>query len=393
MTQSTSTPFTFDRIVGLVVILLLLAILGLVWQNQGRNPADNGSVAGNQQLSASQQADQQYIVYTAVDEQGVEQLWATPLEIQATALVTHEAQQLSHETVGIWDFALSPFHDQILYSALTSKGTADLWLTTPLSSTSTLLVGCPDSACGSSAWAADGRLVAYSKRNSTGNGGATLNPPRLWLIDTLSGESAAVFSDTQKLAFEPRWSSDSKWISYLSPDFVGVGVMNLESGSTQFFETPSGEPAVWRPGHSQILLTVQSQVSDTWVTHLVLIDTSNGEQQNLSGEANLVEDSSAVWTPDGEQIIFRRRIIEGAGRTLSKQLWQMKADGSAAQPLTNEPDFEHGFVSMAPAGNYVVFHKFPLKGPNVVLSVWALNLETGQQTEIAQPGQRPQWLP
>lgn len=383
MSTSTSTSFSFDRLVGVVVVLLLLLVMALVWQTQGQKATP----------TATKRTDQQYIVYSAVDEQGIEQLFAISVTVQASNIITGVAKQLSHEQVGIWDFSVSPFADQILYAALTSKGNADLWLTTPLSQTPTLLVSCPDGACSSSAWAKDGRLVAYSRRNATSSGTATLNPPRLWMIDTLTGESAAVFSDTQKLAFEPRWSSDSKWLSYLSPDFVGVGVMNLESGATQFFETPSGEPAVWRPAHPQIVLTVQSQISDTWVTNLVMIDVGSGEKLNLSGETLLVEDSSPVWTPDGEQLIFRRRIVEGAGRSLSKQIWKMRADGSEAQPLTNEPDFEHDFVSMAPAGNYVVFHKFPLKGPNVVLSVWALNLATGQQTEIARPGQRPKWLP
>lgn len=392
MNQSSSSPFSFDRIVGLVIIALLLAILGLIWQNQAPDLASVAGQSTNAQ-DASQQENQQYIVYTAVDEQGLEQLYATPLEIRANGIITGERKQLSHEAVGVWDFAPAPTANRILYSALTAKGTADLWLTTPLSPTATLLVPCPDGACGSAAWSPDGRLLAYSRRNATVGGAATLNPPRLWMIDTVSGESAAVFSDNQKLAFEPRWSSDGKWISYLSPDFVGVGVMNLDDGNTQFFATPSGEPAVWRPGKSEIMLTTQVQTSENWATHLVLVDVATGSQRNLSGEQVLVEDSSPIWSGDGEWLVFRRRIIEGAGKTLSKQLWRMKWDGSEAQPLTNDPNIEHGFVSLSPDSRYVVFHRFPLKGPNLVISVWVLDLQTGQQIEIASPGQRPQWLP
>ena len=78
------------------------------------------------------------------------------------------------------------------------------------------------------------------------------------------------------------------------------------------------------------MLTTQVQTSENWATHLVLVDVATGSQRNLSGEQVLVEDSSPIWSGDGEWLVFRRRIIEGAGKTLSKQLWRMKWDGSEA---------------------------------------------------------------
>lgn len=391
-TNSSST-LTFDRIVGLVVILLLLTILAVLWQNQDRIVSSTDAPINLQSATHSATDNQSYIVYTAVDEQGLEQLYAISLDLRSGTIVTQETRQLTREKVGVWDFSLSPHNNQILYSALTSRGTADLWLTTPVSVTAQKLVDCPDSACSSTAWSPDGRLLAYSRRNATADGAPTLNPPRLWMIDTLTGEAGMLFNDSQKLAFEPRWSSDGQWVSYLSPDYVGVGVMNLNDATTQFFTTPSGEPATWRPGKSEILLTTQAQITQTWVTHLVLVDVRSGGQRNLSGDAFLVEDSSPIWGPDGEWLIFRRRIIEGAGKTLSKQLWRMKWDGSEAQPLTQDPEVEHGFVSLSPEGRFAVYHRFPLKGPNFVISVWVLDLQTGQRSEIVTPGQRPQWLP
>jgi TolB protein len=216
-----------------------------------------------------------------------------------------------------------------------------------------------------------------------------LNPPRLWLLDVKSGEMAPVFGDSQKLAFDARWSGDGKWLSYLSPDFGGVGVLNLESGQMQFYETPTGETGVWHPKRNQVLISVLRQIGEQYVTHLLLIDPVSSEQRNLSSEDALVEDSSAVWSPDGKWIAFRRRWLEGEAATLSRQLWRMRSDGSEAKPLTASDEFEHGAPVWTPDGNYLVYHKFPLKVPAITLSIWAMDVESGQQWELVNPGQRP----
>jgi Tol biopolymer transport system component len=71
----------------------------------------------------------------------------------------------------------------------------------------------------------------------------------------------------------------------------------------------------------------------------------------------------------------------------------MAADGGDAQPLTADAAFDFGSTSWSPDGRYLLFHRLPLKGPDITLSVWVMEFATGQMWEVARPGQRPQWLP
>lgn len=331
-------------------------------------------------------------IFTRTSE-GREQLFAAPVTSDPTdSAELPTSIQLTQLEGSVWDFAVSPIDSRVAFAALTETGSSDLWLLTP-GGQSQRLLDCGGAFCSSPSWSNDGELLIFSQRNASEFGAAAVNPPRLSIMHVASGELAPVFADSQKLGFEARWSFDDRWISYLSPDFVGIGVYNLESGEERFYPTQAGEAAPWQPGQTRFVMNEQRILGERSAIHLFLVDPIADTRINLSGENAMVEDGAAVWSPDGEWLAFRRNITEGADATLTKQLWLMRSDGSDARPLTADPDIDHGPPAWSPDGRYLIFHKFPLKGPDIVISVWTLDIETGKQRQIATPGQRPQWLP
>ena len=88
-------------------------------------------------------------------------------------------------------------------------------------------------------------------------------------------------------------------------------------------------------------MTELRQVGETYVVHLFLVDPVSGVRTNLSGEDRLVEDGAPVWSPDGRRLAY---------------------------------------------------HRFPLRGTEIVIAVWVMDVATGVQRLVAAPGQRPLWL-
>lgn len=333
------------------------------------------------------------VVYIGADTTGKDQLFLAPAQVDSTTAVTTTPVQLTSLTTSLWEFSVAPDSSRIVYSALKEDGTSDLWSISPGEQTPTLLLACPNAVCSSVAWASDGRTLAFSRRNATQFSTAVLSPPRLWLLDVASGESFPAFADDQKLAFEPRWSADNAWLSYVSPDLGGVGIYKLQTNAEQFFPSTTGEAGIWHPQRDELLISVAQPLSDTDVTHLLLVDPVAQSQTNLSGADRLVEDGSAAWSPDGEWLAFRRKLFAGPEATPGKQIWLMRQDGSAARALTADAAYDFGPPLWSPDGRYLLFHKLPLKGPDITMTVWVLEVASGRMSPVASPGQRPQWFP
>jgi TolB protein len=334
------------------------------------------------------------IVYSQLDSDRHEQLMVAAVEFPANGEVRLAAPvQVTSGDSGIWDFGVDENTGQIVYSQLHDDGTSDLWTLLPGAQAPALLQSCPKAACSGVAFSPDSKLLAYAQRNASDFGSPVVSPPRLYLLELAKGTSAPVFADNQQLAFDPRWSPDGKWLSYLAPDLGGIGAYNLEDGTTRFYPTTTGETAVWNPQRNEFVMSEMVADSPDFEVHLILIDPVTETRQNLSLYEQPVEDNTPAFSPDGEWIAFRRKELEGPHASPGKQLWLMRADGSDERPLTQAPEYDHGPVTWSPDGRYLLYHRYALRGPDVTISVWMMDVTNGQSREVARPGQRPQWAP
>lgn len=364
----------FDLTVFAVLAGCVLALILLAWRGS----------------SAADSSDELSFLYLTSDEQGRSHLFRVRMD--ADGQLTHP-QRLSDEKSGIWDFAVSPNGQQVIYSALSDLGLSDLWTVSPDSGERAQLLTCPEASCSNARYSPDGRLIAYTQRNMSEFASAFFSPPRLWLLDRVNGEAGAIFSDSQQLAFEPRWSADGNWLSYISPDPSGLGVIHLEDGRTALYPNAQGEPGVWNPLSAQLLTTNTWLQEGEYVTHLLQIDVETHEVIDLSGEQALVSDSGPEYSPDGSWIAFRRKLLTGPQSTRGKQIWRMRVDGSDAQPLTADEEADYGNPVWSPDGRYLLSRRFPLKGPDIVPSIWLIDTQTGEVRQLLEPGDQPLWLP
>lgn len=335
------------------------------------------------------------VLYSVVDDNGREQLMLAAATLRPDQVALESPQQITQAPYGIWDFAADPRTGQVIVSLLNEDGTSDLYTLPPGSTTPTLLYACPGAACNSVAFSPNSLLLAFSQRNASGFGVPVVSPPRLWLLELGTSSAVPVFSDGQQLAFDPRWSYDGTWLSYLSPDLGGVGIYHLDNGLMRFYPTTTGEAAVWHPQRDELVMSETVQRDPYVEAHLFAVDPLTEERRDLSAAAfaGPVEDNAPAFSPDGAWIAFRRKELEGPRASLGKQLWRMRADGSDPQPLTSDLEADHGPPTWSPDGRYLLYHRFPLRGPDVTIAVWIMDVATQQTWEVARPGQRPQWIP
>ncbi|MBK7896965.1 MAG: Ig-like domain-containing protein [Candidatus Promineifilaceae bacterium] len=338
-------------------------------------------------LSWQFQTGQPRILYISWDDEAADQLYLANVDgdtVTTTPLTQTDADVL--------DFAIKPDGSQIAYAILREGGAADLWLIDSDGSNNRQLLACPDAACSQAQWLPDGRRLIYERRNIP-TPGAPPGNPRLWWLDVTSGETVPLFQNSQMLGLYPRISTNGQWLSFVSPIDQGIQLYNLEDGTGMLIPNQMGSPAVWRPQSDRLLITNINTSSTNWSVELTSVDlASEGVtvlSQPMPGEDS-VDDSAPAWSPDGEWIAYGRKLPR---TPMGRQIWVMRADGSEALAITNDPQIHHGEIAWSPDGRFLLYQQYNLEELYAKPTVWLVEIATGQRTEIASPGTLPAWLP
>jgi len=122
-----------------------------------------------------------------------------------------------------------------------------------------------------------------------------------------------------------------------------------------------------------------------------LDDPSSGIRR-ISGEGSAVEDRQPRWTPDGNRLIFTRRILDGSG-TPSAQIYQLDLARETLAPILQDENYFHGAISLDPSGRYLLMQRVAVNTAQPVPSIWILELESGKLWQVAENGFLPRWLP
>lgn len=300
-----------------------------------------------------------------------------------------EAVQLTQETYGVFDFALSPDASIIAYSALRKDGGSDLWAISPDGQTRYPLLTCPEAVCNGVAWQPNSDRLIYERRNMLVPGAAP-GPPRLWWLNPANSETVAVFDDNQIIGYGATWAADGRWLSYIAPSSQGVQILNVDDGRNWVIPSRLGGLAIWDPAGESLLVADIQPSDEGFAVHLLKASPESGELVDLSGEKALVEDTSPTWSPDGEWIALTRK---AAGASMGKQIWLMRSDGSEARGLTDNTDIHYGLPAWSPDSRYLAFQQFPLREIDAKPSIWLFDLETEEIHQIAVDGNRPAWIP
>jgi Tol biopolymer transport system component len=78
--------------------------------------------------------------------------------------------------------------------------------------------------------------------------------------------------------------------------------------------------------------------------------------------------------------------------SMGDQIWLMRADGTDAHQLTDEPDVLHGNPKWSPDGKYILFDGYMLGIFPMEARVQVLDIESGQVTDLGVKGYNPAWI-
>ena len=322
------------------------------------------------------------VLYVTLDDNDKDQLFLTSADGSDNSVLTSEP-------FGISDYSVAPNGTSVVFAALREDQGSDLWALDVTSGEKSLLLDCPGAVCNQAVWHPDGRRIVYERRNFITDDSAP-GPPRLWWLNPATSETVPVFEDQQQIGYGASWSRTGQWLGYVSPATQGIQMFNINTGQNVLVPSRMGGLPVWHPTENSILITDIQPGDEGFAVHLLQATPEQGGLVDLSEGDGAVEDSSPRWSPDGQQLVFTRKV---AGAAMGKQVWLMNSDGSNAQFITNDTQIHHGLPRWSPNGRQIIFQRFPLQELGALPSIWLYNLDTGNSQELVGRGNRPTWLP
>jgi dipeptidyl aminopeptidase/acylaminoacyl peptidase len=372
--QSTRKPFSavdrFDLSMG-AAILTLLAMIGIV-------------IARGNQIPTSG------VVYMGPVDSIVQNLYLIdPFAPNSTPL------KLTNSQDGIISYDVAPNRSAIVYEELQPQGTSSLFLWEASTGASRLLYECKDAVCSAPNWRPDGGAIAFERSDLNTGSGMASGAPRVWVLDLATNAARPLFSDSQKLGYSPRWSPDSKRIAVYSVTAGGIVVHDFASEKDTLIETVQGEVGNFSPDGKRLFFPKVLQLPDKrFVTHLVLVDISADPyvQHDLVPDSDPSDDVGAMWLPDSQSMIVLRR-PSGPNAMQRAQLHRVEIATGKATPLTDDQNYGQSNLRLNPAGDMVLFQRFPLGQRGALPEIWTYRLANGELRRIAVNGSFPNWLP
>jgi Tol biopolymer transport system component len=329
-------------------------------------------------------------------------LWPSdgPADIYSLDPLSGEVRQLTTHG-GIIDFSVSWDGLAIFYSADNPEGGSDLYRLDLLASAGgsaeeyeqQIVMKCLKVLCSSPQISPDGKLLAYEQVALNESGQSS--DIQVWLLSLEDG-SQKLIGQAGHRNENPTWSSLGRLAVYNASrqvySFYDLGSQELFS-----FSNGTGEPGSWHPDGDAYLVAEIMDVTPASgqrfaPSHLLRYDMPSESIFDFT-LANDIEDASPVYSPDGTTIAFARKYLDTERWTPGRQLWLMQDDGSKAQPLSDEPNYNHYDFAWSPKGDQIAYLRFDQTTMNKPPELWLMDADGSEAIQLVIGGYNPRWIP
>jgi Tol biopolymer transport system component len=323
-------------------------------------------------------------------------LWPSkgPADLYALDPLTGDIQRLTTDA-NVLDFDISADGLLIYYSASNLSSGSDLFRLdrTQSSFLPERLVSCGKAACRSPAISPNGQMLAYEYLSPST--ASESQPTRVRLVD-LSTEAATSVGVSSHETMMPVWSSTNR-LAYYDQTSQAYILYDPQTQASLNLPNQTGQGGSWSPDGRYFVAAEVSYTSlntqvEVGVSRLIRYDTTTGAALDLT-RADDLEDFGPVFSPDGSQIAFGRKYLDPSRWKLSRPLWIMAAEGSAARQIMTDLMLVDYNFAWSLDGQRLAFMRFDQGAPTNPPVLWLVNVDGTNPLQLVIGGYAPHWIP
>lgn len=314
-----------------------------------------------------------------------------------------DTRQVTQSETGIFDFSVSPDGTRIAFSEYDTE-VADINIKIIDLETNTVqqVTNCRDATCTNPVWRPDGNALAYHRKDAnTTLPGIGAGAVRIWLVELTGGvfNNRPLFDDFQIVGHSPQWSATGERIAVYDPTAPGILVQDFVDRSITLIPSWHGTMGTLSPdGMRLVFPDIEPSAAPPIHSYLQIANLEDGAVSELTNRDDAVDDTMAVWHPNGRDLAIARRYVDERF-TRGTQIYRLNSETGAVEPLVVDPQYTNGFFSWDPTGSQLVLQRFQeldaqgTPTQSATTEVWVYNLLDDALIQVAIDAFLPRWVP